>query len=485
MTSSDSPRPSPDSSLNSQQRRLLLVVWLGMFLVSLDVSALAIALPSIAAQLNAGLSAASWVSLAYLLAMAGLILPLGRLLEIFGHRPVLFYGFLTFALASLGCALSRDILLLSGLRLIQGTGAAALYVTGAAVIRSQLPSAAQARAFAVFTTAGSAGMCFGPAMGGFLTAHLGWPWIFFLNLPVSTFGLLLLWRLPATRPNPAQRPPFDLLGSLLAFVTLLGLVFGLNQGRELGWGSLPILASFAFAAIAGVCLLYREQRTSRPAFDLSLFLRPAYGLGSAGVFCFLLVVGGFLFLLPFSLQWFRGLTADQAGLMYLLHPIAMVLASLLLARWMSATRAWLFYLIGVMLLAGALLLLSLSGHATALWVVALALVAFGLGYGTYFPTAQNQIMSAVPREESGPAAAASSVVRVVAQLLGVVVFETIFSQRYALPTSPSYGTTTSPDALANMTSAFSLTFGLAAVIGLLALCPIFATTRLHQSIKEH
>ena len=474
--------PSEGTRLSAPDRQLLAVLWLGLFVVSLDVSALAIALPGIASDMGTGLSATSWASLAYLLTMAGMTLPTGRLLDNYGHRAVLCVGFIVFAAASLGCALSRDIVVLSGFRLVQGVGAAALYVSGAAVIRAQLPDEVQGRAFAVLTTAGSAGMCLGPAMGGFVTAQLGWPWIFLFNLPVAAIGLLLLARLPSIRPD-TSRARFDYVGSVLAFITLLGIVFALNQGRELGWLSPAILGSFATAACVALWLVRRELRVEAPALDVRLFMVPGYGLGSIGVFVFLLVVAGFLFLLPFDLQWFRGLSADQAGLMYLLHPVAMVLASLALARFMSPGRSWLFYLCGVLLIGGSLLMFSLFSQGTALWAIGLALVCFGLGYGAYFPTTQSQIMAAAPAEESGRAAAANAVVRVVAQLLGVVVFETIFSQRYALPSSPHYGSIAMPDALATMSAAFSLAFGVAALVVLLALCPMLAARWKNRTIQ--
>ncbi|HMB78001.1 MAG TPA: MFS transporter [Kiloniellaceae bacterium] len=461
---------------SGRERRLLAVLWLGMFLVSFDFAALAIALPSISADLKAGLSAASWVSLAYLLSMASLMLPAGYLVGRLGVGLMVTAGFSIFALASLGCAFARDIYLLSALRLLQGAGAAALYVSGPAAIRGRLSAALQDRAFALYSTAGAAGLCFGPAIGGFVTAHLGWPWIFLLNLPVAAVGLLLLGRGGHQKDGTAQSAgpaaPFDVAGAMLSFFLLLGIVFSLNQGRELGWGSPPILAAFGFAGLVAVSLLLWELRTAAPAFDLRLFRAPAFGFGNLGIFWFLQVTGGFLFLLPFALQWYRGMSPDQAGLLYLVHPLAMILASLLLAR--LATPAWArqFQIGGVLLMAGALALLAFSDHGTPLWVLVPALAAVGFGYGSYFPATQSQIMNGVPTAKSGQGAAANAVVRVMAQLLGIVLFETIFSQRYILPSAPSYGSTATPADLADMTAAFRLAFGTAAVIALAALCAL-------------
>jgi MFS family permease len=450
--------------------------------------------------------------------MAGLMLPAGRLIEILGQRPMLLFGLLVFGGASLACALSRDIFVLSGFRILQGCGAAVLYVAGPAIIRANLPKAAQGKAFALYTTAASAGMCLGPGIGGFVTFHLGWPWIFVINLPICAGGAFLLWKdswsprasLPAYYPtaqreagdkpaaqreardkpaasreardkpaaqrettkNPAALPAdFDIPGSLLSFLAILGLVFGLNQGRELGWGSGPILASFLLAALAFGGFLGRELLAKLPALDLRLFLRPVFTLGNFGIFAFTLVIGGLLFLLPFYLEWFRGLTTDQAGFMFLIHPTVMILASVLAGSLVKAEKSRRLYFAGGITLALAMTLLALARETTSLWAIGLALAIFGLAFGLFLPNAQRHVMAAVPKAQSGMGAAVNAIIRVMGQLMGIVIFETVFSEFYALPSAADYASTASPEALALMAASFSVVFWLAAAIAIVTLSP--------------
>ncbi len=466
--------PGHGQGLDRGQKALLLVLWLAMFLVSFDFAALSIALPSIAQQFHIGLSAASWVSLSYLLMMAGLMLPAGRLIELCGQRPMLLIGLLVFGAASLACALSRDIFVLSGFRILQGAGAAVLYVAGPAIIRASLPKAAQGKAFALYTTAASAGMCLGPGIGGFVTFHLGWPWIFVINLPICAGGVFLILKMdqPAAKREAGNKPTkLDIPGSLLSFLAILGLVLGLNQGREQGWGSGPILASFLLAALAFGGFLGRELLAKRPALDLRLFLRPVFTLGNFGIFAFSMVIGGLLFLLPFYLEWFRGLTTGQAGLMFLIHPTVMILASVLAGSLVPAEKPKRLYFAGAIALALAMTLLALAQETTSLWVIGLALAIFGLAFGLYLPNAQRHVMAAVPKAQSGMGAAVNAIIRVMGQLMGIVIFETVFSEYYALPSAADYASTASPEALALMAAAFSVVFWLAAAIAIVSLSP--------------
>ena len=249
------------------------------------------------------------------------------------------------------------------------------------------------------------------------------------------------------------------------------MVFGLNQGRELGWGSGPILASFLLAALAFGGFLGRELLAKLPALDLRLFLRPVFTLGNFGIFALTLGIGGLVVLLPFYLEWFRGLTTDQAGFMFLIHPTVMILASVLAGSLVKAEKSRRLYFAGGITLALAMTLLALARETTSLWAIGLALAIFGLAFGLYLPNAQRHVMAAVPKAQSGMGAAVNAIIRVMGQLMGIVIFETVFSEFYALPSAADYASTASSEALALMAASFSVVFWLAAAIAIVTLSP--------------
>jgi MFS family permease len=149
----------------------------------------------------------------------------------------------------------------------------------------------------------------------------------------------------------------------------------------------------------------------------------------------------------------------------------MILASILAGSLVPAEKSKRLYFAGAIALALAMTFLALAQETTSLWVIGLALAIFGLAFGLYLPNAQRHVMAAVPKAQSGMGAAVNAIIRVMGQLMGIVIFETVFSEYYALPSAADYASTASPAALALMAAAFSVVFWLAAAIAIVSLSP--------------
>ncbi|MGZ0150332.1 MFS transporter [Kribbella sp. WER1] len=240
---------------------LLALLCVGIFLIQLDVTVVNVALPTIRVDLVTSLAGQQWVVAAYMIALAGLLLPCGALGDRVGHRRVVLSGLAVFGGASLACGLAPNIELLVAARAIQGIGAALLLPGTLAVITDlYVDSAARARAVGIWSGAGALALPSGPLLGGALVAVLGWRAVFLINLPIVAAGLPLAWRLiphrqpHQTRPNARLRIGKDFIGA--------NVIAGLMN--FVGLGTVLVLT------------LYLQEHLSQQAFRAGLELIPLF-----------------------------------------------------------------------------------------------------------------------------------------------------------------------------------------------------------------
>lgn len=253
----------------------LLALSLSVFMISLDVTAVTVALPAIQRHLGLTFERLQWVVTAYALSFGALLMAGGTLADRFGRRRIFAIGGVVFALASVACGLAGDGTALIAARVVQGIGAAFMSGSGAALVAGTFEGCARPLAHGVRGAALGLGLAFGPALGGLVTAHLGWHWIFLANVPVTLGVVVAVMASVAEARNPAAHT-VDLAG-MAVFSTGLGvLMFALGAGPHLGWTSMTV--STLCAACAGCMVLfpYLEARHPHPLFDLRLFRLPAF-----------------------------------------------------------------------------------------------------------------------------------------------------------------------------------------------------------------
>jgi EmrB/QacA subfamily drug resistance transporter len=291
-----------------------LIVACALFMENLDATALATALPAIAASLGESPLALSLAITSYLFALAVFIPISGWVADRFGARRVFRLAIVVFVLGSILCGFSTTVWHLVLARILQGLGGAMMVPVGRLVLLRSVAKKDLVRAMAWLTMPALIGPMLGPPLGGFLTTYLSWRWIFWINVPIGVLGIVLVSLfIPNLREE--RPPPLDLLGFLLSAAGLLGLVFGFETiGRDLvPWSTALLLLAVGVVGI-GLYVLH-ATRTLHPVIDLGLLGIATFRASILGGSLFRIGVGAMPFLLPLMLQAGFGLSAFRSGLL--------------------------------------------------------------------------------------------------------------------------------------------------------------------------
>lgn len=402
----------------------LAVVGLGTFMAALDGSVVNIALPLIQRDYGVPMATVTWVVTAYLLAISSLLLAFGRLGDIHGYRRLYAAGFAVFGAASLLCGLAPSLGWLVLARVVQGTGAAMLMAVGPALLTAAFPPGERGRALGLQATATYTALTVGPSLGGWIAGHLGWPWVFFVNLPVAAAGCLAARALPSDGQGSCQ--PFDLAGAALLAAGLVALLVALTRGEEWGWRSPAVEALLAAGALLLALFLLHEGRAPDPMLPLWLFRDPAFTGAVAAAFLQYTAVFMLLFLTPFYLQHLRGFTPQQAGALMTAQPALMV-ALAAASGWLSdrvGTRAP--ATAGMACLSLGIWLTARLGAAAPAWSIPARLAVVGAGSGLFTAPNNSAIMAAAPHRHRGVAAGLLALARNLGMMAGVAAAGALF-----------------------------------------------------------
>ncbi|KMO68520.1 DHA2 family efflux MFS transporter permease subunit [Mycolicibacterium chlorophenolicum] len=361
------------------ERQLFLPLWVmmvGFLLVVVDATAIAVASPVIRETFGVDHHSVIWVSSAYLLAFAALLLLGGRLGDRYGPRNLYLLGLAVFAAASVWCGLSTSIDMLIVARLVQGVGAALITPQILTTITRTFPPERRGVAMAVWGATAGVGMFAGPLVGGVLVDTWGWPWIFFVNAPVGAAGVISAAALiPAT---PGRRHHLDLPGALLSAVGIGLLVFGLQEGQHEGW-SLPIWGVIAGGTVLIAAFVsWQAVQRDEPLIPLSLFRHRDFVLSNAGIVLVSVAFVAFAVPLMFYLQEVCGLPPTRAALLVAPMAIATGLLAPVVGRMVDRSQARPIVAAGFLALAVGLLWLSREmTPATPVWRLLLPLTVMG------------------------------------------------------------------------------------------------------------
>lgn len=449
----------------AKAKAILAVIMAGTFLAPLDSSIVNIALPEIAAQLGVRLTAVGWVSSAYLLTNAALILTMGRLGDLWGLRKVYVSGFALFGLFSIWCALAPSLGVLVAGRALQAVGAAMLLAAGPAIIANEFPIGERGRALGMVALSVSFGLMAGPLLGGFLVGSFGWPAIFVVNIPLAFIVSIAAWRvLPADCPI---EEPLDLVGSGLGAVSLLSLLLAMSEGERLGWGSVTVLGLFAAAFAFGAAFAAYEGRTDHPMLDFRIFRNWAFTSGVLAATLSYVALFAVTFLMPFYLMRVLGAEPRIAGLVMGATPAVMAfvapLAGRMSDRWGSRGLAT----VGILGVAASLWTFSGIAADTSLPYVALLLLGLGLGSSIFQVPNTNGVLSETPRAQRGVGSAIIAEARTLGMALGIAVTGAIVATAGAGDVLASVGALTSSEADVAVRG-MAVAFRAAAVVALVA-----------------
>lgn len=406
---------------------VLVTCCISILMVTLDMSVLNVALPSIQRELHASISEAQWTIDAYTLVLASLLLLAGSTADRLGRKKIFQIGLCTFAVGSLLCSLAPNLPLLILFRCIQGVGGSMLNPVALSIISNTFSNGVQrARAIGVWSGVVGISTAAGPIIGGLLVDTIGWRSIFWINVPIAILGLIgTLVFVPESRASVARR--VDPVGQIVMIVFLAALVYGIIEAPNNGWGSPLIIGCIVASGLALVVLIVYELHRDAPMIQLRFFRSAPFSGASFIAIAAFLCMGGFLFTNTLYLQEVRGLSAINAGL--LLIPMAgmMLVLGPLSGRLVGALGPRLSLVCGGGGLAVSGLLFALWGSDLAVWQLILGYAVVGVGLGFINPAITNTAISGMPRSQSGVASAVTSTSRQVGQSLGVAIMGTIIA----------------------------------------------------------
>jgi EmrB/QacA subfamily drug resistance transporter len=412
---------------------VLAAVGVGTFMSALDASIVNTLLPTLQGALGVNVAQIQWVATVYLLVVSGILLIVGRLGDMRGHKDVYVAGFVGFVVASALCGLSRSLHALVAYRALQALSAAMLFASAPAILTAAFPPQERGRALGLQAVMTYLGLSVGPPLGGLLAqSRLGWPAIFYVNVPVGAIGFWLAQRNIA-RDRPAGTPPrFDVAGATLFFVGLLSLLLALNQGHAWGWASPEVLGLLALAAVTLAAFISVELRRAAPMLDLSLFRQRAFSGAVFSAMVSYVAQFAVLYLLPQYLH-FRGLEPRVAGLVLTSQPLVMMLSAPVAGALSDRIGTRGPVVLGMLLLGVGLLVLSAAGPATPLALVVLGMVISGLGFGSFVAPNNSRLLGAAPPNRRGIASGVLAAARNVGMVLGIglagAVYTTVLARR--------------------------------------------------------
>ncbi len=399
---------------------------LGSSLAFIDGSVVNVALPAIQRDLAAGAAATQWVMNAYLLMLAALVLVGGASADRFGRRRVFVVGTVAFTAASVLCGLATGTSMLVAARALQGAAAALLVPASLALLGATFPEGERARAIGAWAGYTALAMAVGPLIGGFLTDHVSWRAVFYLNVP---FAAAAVWLALGGAPDSrSARPPgLDWLGAGLATAGLGGVTWGLTAAAELGFRSPPVAATLAGGAVALAAFIAVEARVRSPMLPLGLFAsRPFTGANLLTLLLYF-ALSGVLFFLPFELIRGHGYTATAAGAALLPFPVVMGLASGRAGAFADRFGPRLPLTVGPLIAAAGFALFAVPLPGSSYWsslLPPLAVLAVGMTI-TVAPLT-TAVMGTVGPDYAGTASGVNNAVARVAGVLAIAVLSLLF-----------------------------------------------------------
>jgi EmrB/QacA subfamily drug resistance transporter len=428
------PRTAADAATPelSRGRRTaaLVTVCASLLVITIDVTILNVALPTLAAALNADTTALQWFINAYEVVFAGLLLTAGALADRVGRRRVLAVGLAVFGVASALSALAGSSAQLIGARVVMGVGGALVLPATLSIVTNMFTEPRErARAIAVWAGVAALGLGLGPLVGGWLLQRLYWGSVFLVNVPV-VIGALVAGRLtiPESRDPGAAR--LDPLGAALSVAALGALLFGVTDAPETGWTHPVILASFVAGALGLGAFVAWERHVAEPMLDLRFFRDPRFSAAIVAIMSLFFGLFGLMFVSTQTLQSVLGYDTLGAGLRLVPLPAMFVVFAQISVRVAARAGTKRVVTAGLVIAATGLGVGASLDAGSGYGVLAVALSLTGIGMGCTMAPAIESIMGSVPRQRAGVASAVNDTTRLTAGAIGVAVVGSVLSSGY-------------------------------------------------------
>ncbi|MBA2295297.1 MAG: MFS transporter [Actinobacteria bacterium] len=410
----------------------LAAVAFGLFMIMLDNTVVNVALPAIQEDLGVGLSELEWIVSGYALTFAALMLVGGKLADAYGRRLLFVSGIAVFTLSSLACGLSTSGDMLIAARVAQGLGAALMSPATLSLIAATFPPRQRGTAIGIWAGVSALALAIGPLVGGLLTDHASWHWIFFVNVPVGLVGIVASFLLIDESRDPTHTR-LDLPGLLTSAVGLFALTYGLIEANTYGWGSTRIVGAFVVAAVTLVSFIVLERRQREPMLDLTLFRNRTYVGANVVVLLVALAMFGVFFFVSLYMQNVLGFSPVQAGAAFLPMTVLIILVAPIAGKVSDRFGSRGLITAGMLLVATQLILFSRLGPDAGFWNLLPALVLGGVGMALTMTPSTAAATRAVPVAKAGVGSAVLNAFRQVGGSIGIALMGAIMAAQLTEP----------------------------------------------------
>lgn len=416
---------------------VLFTVIIGTFLGRLDQTIVGLALPKIINDFGITVSAAGWISTSYIIANAVFVPVWGKLGDIMGRKKIYIFGFVVFIIGSVLCSLAWNLPSMIIFRIITALAGSADYPTAMAIIAFTFKEGKErAQALGIWSASFAAAAVFGPLIGGPLVDNLGWPSVFWINLPVGLVGLIMaiIFINESKEQLDNKKNNFDLWGAIVLGVSLSALVLVLERGLSWGWTSDKSLLAYITIITSLLIFIKIERKNNDPIVDLKFFKNNLFVNALLNNFIIFMGMMTVVYLIPIFTQTFLGYGATQTGYLFMPMAAAMMLASPIGGNFNKPKQIrWVIFISTIIAMIGLSMFTNLEAKSSAIdIIIPITVLAFGMGLGMAQRT--NLVSVAVPQNEIGSASSVLALARNIAGAFGIAIASTVLDSTLKIHT---------------------------------------------------
>ncbi|MGB9980581.1 MFS transporter [Methanobacterium sp.] len=407
---------------NNTKMTALIIATLASFVSPFIAAAINIALPAIGSEFQTNAVLLSWIPTSFLLASAMFAVPFGRLADIFGMKRIFTYGIIIFTIASFLSATATSTMSLLAFLVLQGIGSAMIFVTSVAIVTHVFPPKERGKAIGITITSVYVSLSLGPVLGGIMTQVLGWRSLFLLMIPLGLVVLALtFWKLKGEWAV-CKGEKFDLSGSVVYSIALFLIIYGFSLLPEIT----GIIAT-SLGIIGIIAFIILELKTKSPVFEIKLFKNATFAFSNLAALISYSATFAVVFLLSLYLQYIKGLSPGNAGLILISQPIVMAILAPIAGRLSDRYNPRLIASIGMAFTTiGLLFFVFLNANTSYEFIIA-GLIILGAGFGLFSSPNTNAIMGSVEKRFYGVASASVGTMRLIGQTLSMGTVLIIFA----------------------------------------------------------
>jgi EmrB/QacA subfamily drug resistance transporter len=402
----------------------LAAVSVGLFMIMLDNTVVNVALPSIQRELESDLSELEWIVTGYALTFASLMLVGGKVADAYGRRRIFVLGIVVFTLASLLCGLASSSEMLIGARVLQGAGAALMNPATLSIIAATFPARQRGTAIGIWAGVSALALAIGPLVGGLITEHIHWSWIFFVNVPVGVLGIVASF-LFIDESRDETHASLDVPGLTTSAVGLFALTYGLIEANTYGWTSARIVGAFVLSAVSLVSFVVIERRRREPMLPLELFRSGTYTGANLVILLVALAMFGVFFFVSLYMQNVLGYSAVETGAAFLPMTVLIILVAPVAGRMSDRIGSRALMTVGMLLLALHLTMFSRLSADASFWNLLPAFLVGGVGMALTMTPSAAAATRSVPVDKAGVGSAVLNSARQVGGTMGIAIMGAI------------------------------------------------------------